>query len=64
MHGDIGYKFCWLLLSEDQTQGTPARHVIIYIYLIINLYISDKSPKKQRINLNKWETKGTKNKLR
>ena len=26
VHGDIGYKFCWLLLSEDQTQGTPARH--------------------------------------
>ena len=23
MHGDIGYKFCSLLLSEDQTQGTP-----------------------------------------
>ena len=25
-HGDIGYKFCWLLLSEDQTQGTPIRN--------------------------------------
>ena len=23
VHGDIGYKFCWLLPSEDQTQGTP-----------------------------------------
>ena len=23
MHGDIGYKFCWLLLSEDQTHDTP-----------------------------------------
>ena len=26
MHGDRGYKFCWLLLSKDQTQGTPAGH--------------------------------------
>ena len=26
MHGDIGYKFCWLLPSEDHNQGTPARH--------------------------------------
>ena len=25
---DIGYKFCWLLLFEDQTQGTPTRHAI------------------------------------
>ena len=23
VHGDIGYKFCWLLPSEDQNQGTP-----------------------------------------
>ena len=23
VHGDIGYKFCWLLLSKDQNQGTP-----------------------------------------
>ena len=22
-HGDIGYKFCWLLPFEDQNQGTP-----------------------------------------
>ena len=29
MHGDIGYKFFLLLLSEDQTQGIPARHAII-----------------------------------
>ena len=28
MHGDIGYKFCWLLLFEDQNQGTAARHAI------------------------------------
>ena len=26
MHGDIGYKFCWLLPSEDQNQGTPVGH--------------------------------------
>ena len=26
MHGDIGYKFCWLLLYEDHNQGTPAGH--------------------------------------
>ena len=26
MHGDIGYKFCLLLPSEDHNQGTPARH--------------------------------------
>ena len=26
MHGDIGYKFCWLLPSEDHNQGTPAGH--------------------------------------
>ena len=25
VHGIIGYKFCWLLL-EDQNQGTPAGH--------------------------------------
>ena len=23
VYGDIGYKFCWLLPSEDQNQGTP-----------------------------------------
>ena len=23
VHGDICYKFCWLLLSEDRNQGTP-----------------------------------------
>ena len=23
MHGDIGYKFCWLLPFEDQTHDTP-----------------------------------------
>ena len=23
VHGDIGYKFCWLLPSEDRNQGTP-----------------------------------------
>ena len=28
VHGDIGYKFCWLLLSKDQNQGTPAGHEI------------------------------------
>ena len=22
VHGDIGYKFCWLLPSKDQNQGT------------------------------------------
>ena len=26
MHGDIGYKFCWLLPFEDHNQGTPAGH--------------------------------------
>ena len=26
MHGDIGYKFCWLLPSEDHNQGTPVGH--------------------------------------
>ena len=26
MHGDIGYKFCWLLPSKDRNQGTPAGH--------------------------------------
>ena len=26
MHGDIGYKFYWLLPSEDHNQGTPAGH--------------------------------------
>ena len=25
VYGGIGYKFCWLLL-EDQNQGTPAGH--------------------------------------
>ena len=28
VHGDIGYKFCWLLLSEDQNEGTLAGHGI------------------------------------
>ena len=23
VHGEIGYKFCWLLPSEDRNQGTP-----------------------------------------
>ena len=23
VHGDIGYKFCWLLSCKDQNQGTP-----------------------------------------
>ena len=26
VHGVIGYKFYWLLPSEDQNQGTPAGH--------------------------------------
>ena len=26
MHGEIGYKFCWLLPSEDHTQGIPTEH--------------------------------------
>ena len=26
MHGDIGYKFFWLLPSEDHNQGTPTGH--------------------------------------
>ena len=26
VYGVIGYKFCWLLPSEDHNQGTPARH--------------------------------------
>ena len=26
VHGVIGYKFCWLLL-EDQNQGTPAGYM-------------------------------------
>ena len=26
VHGVIGYKFCWLLPSEDRNQGTLARH--------------------------------------
>ena len=26
VHGVIGYKFCWLLPSEDHNQGTPAGH--------------------------------------
>ena len=26
MHGDIGYKFCWLLPSKDHNQGTLAEH--------------------------------------
>ena len=26
VHGDIGYKFCLLLLSEDRNQGTPTGH--------------------------------------
>ena len=28
VHGDIGYKFCWLLLSKGQNKGTLARHGI------------------------------------
>ena len=28
VHGVIGYKFCWLLPSEDQNQGIPAGHEI------------------------------------
>ena len=31
VHGDIGYKFCWLFLSEGQNQGTPARHTINHL---------------------------------
>ena len=27
VHGVIGYKFCWLLPSEDHNQGTLAGHV-------------------------------------
>ena len=26
VHGVIGYKFCWLLPSEDHNQGTPTGH--------------------------------------
>ena len=26
MHGDIGYKFCWLLPFKDHNQGTPVGH--------------------------------------
>ena len=26
MHGDIGYKFCWLFPFEDHNQGTPVEH--------------------------------------
>ena len=26
VYGVIGYKFCWLLPSEDHNQGTPAGH--------------------------------------
>ena len=26
VHGVIGYKFCWLLPSNDHNQGTPAGH--------------------------------------
>ena len=26
VHGVIGYKFCWLLPSEDHDQGIPTRH--------------------------------------
>ena len=26
VHGVIGYKFCWLLPSEDNNQGIPAGH--------------------------------------
>ena len=26
VHGVIGYKFCWLLPSEDHNQGTPNEH--------------------------------------
>ena len=26
VHDVIGYKFCWLLPSKDQNQGTPAGH--------------------------------------
>ena len=26
VHGVIGYKFCWLLPSEDRNQGTLAGH--------------------------------------
>ena len=26
VHGVIGYKFCWLLPSEDHNQGAPAGH--------------------------------------
>ena len=26
VHGVIGYKFCWLLPSEDHKKGTPAGH--------------------------------------
>ena len=34
MHGDIGYKFCWLLSSKDHTQGTPARHESVHCIFI------------------------------
>ena len=26
VHGVIGYKFCWLLPSENHNQGIPAGH--------------------------------------
>ena len=26
VHGDIDYKFCWLLPFEDQTHDTPIRN--------------------------------------
>ena len=26
VHGVIGYKFCWLLPSEDHNKGAPAGH--------------------------------------
>ena len=30
VYGVIGYKFCRLLLSEDQNQGTLASHESVY----------------------------------
>ena len=42
VHGVICYKFCWLLPSGDQNQGTPTGHENHISYFFVNLYEESK----------------------
>ena len=52
MHGDIGYKFCWLLLYEDHNQGTPAGHESNGT--IIKDHWEDMNQLRHQLGMNQW----------